>query len=304
MSETVNAAHGDNQTRHFTDIGVIGTLGTADVKGSANTLPFAVDPSTGAAFSNNIGTPKSIMLEIPRGNISGMSSVNKFGRSTAITTGNTWEIWDGNMAYAYPTTATITHIRTAADTPAMDGLVVEVQGLNASWDLTVQNATIDAATSTATEVELGTPLIRVFRMKVLSDVVTTNDIWVGATGVAAATAKAIIKTGNNQTLMAIYTVPNGKTAYMTNYYTTVNPGGGAPTTFNVRLWASDRANSYAKQLKHIQGVSANVGAYGRMQHPFNPYYKFTQKTDIFLTGSPTGASVDVSAGFDLILIDN
>lgn len=51
MSETVNAAHGDNQTRHFTDIGVIGTLGTADVKGSANTLPFSVNPDNGAVYS-------------------------------------------------------------------------------------------------------------------------------------------------------------------------------------------------------------------------------------------------------------
>lgn len=248
--------------------------------------------------------PSDSSLEIPRGNVLGATSVNKFGRSSAITTGDTFEIWDGNVAYAFPTTPSITHIRTATDTPAMDGLLVEIQGLNATWDLVTQNATIDAVTSTATEVELTTPLIRVFRMKVLADVVTTNNIWVGATGVAAATAKAIIIAGNNQTQMAIYTVPNGKTAYMTNYYATVNPGGGAPTTFNVRLWASDRDNSYAKQLKHIQGVSANVGAYGRMQHHFNPYYKFTQKTDIYLTGTPTGASVDVSAGFDLILVDN
>jgi hypothetical protein len=41
-----------------------------------------------------------------------------------------------------------------------------------------------------------------------------------------------------------------------------------------------------------------------MQHNFAPYYKFTEKTDIILKGSPSGASVDVSAGFDLILVDN
>jgi len=41
-----------------------------------------------------------------------------------------------------------------------------------------------------------------------------------------------------------------------------------------------------------------------MQHNFAPYYKFTEKSDIILKGAPTGASVDVSAGFDLILVDN
>ena len=54
MSSQVNAAHGDNQTRNWSILGVIGTLGTADVKGSANTLPFSVNPTTGAAYVNSI----------------------------------------------------------------------------------------------------------------------------------------------------------------------------------------------------------------------------------------------------------
>lgn len=246
----------------------------------------------------------NLMLKAAAGDIAGVSVVNKFGRASAITTGNTWEVWDGNVAYVYPTTASITHIRQATDQVGTDGgATIEVQGLDASWNLVVQNVDLDG-TATTTEVVLTTPLIRVFRMKVLENITLAADIWIGATGVAAATAKAIIKAGNNQTLMAIYTVPNGKTAYMTNYYATANPGGGAPTTFYVRLWARDNVNNYARQLKHHMGVSADVDAYGRMQHFFNPYYKFTQKTDIIITGSPSGASVDVSAGFDLILIDN
>ena len=57
----VNAGHYDaNQNSSIT--GVIGTLGTADTKGTALPLPFGVDPSTGAAYVNviqgsiNIGT--------------------------------------------------------------------------------------------------------------------------------------------------------------------------------------------------------------------------------------------------------
>lgn len=56
MSELYSAAHDDNQTRHFSALGVIGTLGTADVQGSANTLSFSVDPSTGAAYNTQLGT--------------------------------------------------------------------------------------------------------------------------------------------------------------------------------------------------------------------------------------------------------
>jgi hypothetical protein len=137
-------------------------------------------------------------------------------------------------------------------------------------------------------------------MKVIDNVVADQAIQAGPTGFA--TQQAIITAGNNQTLMAIWTVPAGANAYLTNYYATANPGGGAPTTFNVSLWAQDNANTYKPQLKHIQGVSADADAYGRMQHFFTPYYKFTEKTDVILKGAPTGASVDVSAGFDIITV--
>lgn len=49
-----NAAHFDgNQIP--TIMGVIGTLGTADVKGTAAPLPFAVDPTTGAMITQELG---------------------------------------------------------------------------------------------------------------------------------------------------------------------------------------------------------------------------------------------------------
>ena len=39
-------------------------------------------------------------------------------------------------------------------------------------------------------------------------------------------------------------------------------------------------------------------------HPFKPYVKFTQKTDIYIDGTTVGKAADISAGFDLVLIDN
>ena len=55
------AAHVDDN-QQFTSTGVVGTLGTADTSGTAQALPIAVDPSTGAQYVNviagsiNIGT--------------------------------------------------------------------------------------------------------------------------------------------------------------------------------------------------------------------------------------------------------
>jgi hypothetical protein len=240
-------------------------------------------------------------LEIPAGNIAGKTSVNKFGRNSAVASGATEDIWDGSNIYTWPATALMTKLSQTTDQAAMRGETVEVQGLAAGFVATTQDVTLNAS-DTTTPVTLTTPLLRAFRMKVQADVVTTSPIRLHND--AESVDYAIIGTGNNQTLMALYTVAAGKTAYVTNYYGTANAGGGAPTTLNVRLWAKDNANSYERQLKHVMGVSGDVDAYGRFQHFFRPYARFNEKTDIYIDATTVGAAADVSAGFDLILVNN
>ena len=231
------------------------------------------------------------------GTNSAMSSVNKFGRNPDVAIATEEEIWDGSAAYVYPATALMTSMSQTTDQVAARGLVIEVQGLDSTWALVVQTKALNAA-DTTTAVDLDTPLIRVFRMKVLGNVVTTSTIRVH--NAAENQDYAIIDTGRNQTQMAIYTVPAGKTAYMTSYYAAVNPATILdPTSMPIRLYARDNANGYAKQIKHSIGLIV-----GQFQHYFEPHYKFTEKTDIFITATPVGKAADVSAGFDIILIND
>ena len=234
-------------------------------------------------------------LEAASGNNTGMTSVNKFGRNSAVDIGVQETIWDGSNAYSFPATALMTSISQTADQAALNGGTIEIQGLDANWDLVVQTATL--GTPSTTVVTLTTPLIRCFRMKVLENVVTTSPIRVHNAGETV--DYAIIGIGNNQTLMAIYTVPAGKTAYMTSYYATVNPGTNLnPTSNPIRLWVQDNANGYAPQIKHVLGLVD-----GNFQHYFNPYFRVTEKSDIYITATPVGKAADVSAGFDLIVVD-
>jgi hypothetical protein len=53
--DIVHGAHNDDTNQAFSMLGVIGTLGTADVKGSALTLPVGVEESTGAMYVYNLG---------------------------------------------------------------------------------------------------------------------------------------------------------------------------------------------------------------------------------------------------------
>jgi len=242
--------------------------------------------------------PFDKMLEIPAGNITGESAINKFGSNDEIVDETKEEVWDGSATYVFPATALMTSISQTADQEAMRGATIELQGLDANWDAVTQTAVLGNPTTTV--VTLTTPMIRCFRMKVLANVVSDSPIRCHNAGETQ--DYAIIGIGNNQTLMAVYTVPNGKTAYMTSYYGDyVRDSVKDPDSVLFQLWFADRDNSYAFQLKHEKGIPKQAPGF---QHKFKPYYKATQKTDIIITATPDGADAHVHAGFDIILRDN
>lgn len=237
-------------------------------------------------------------LEVSRGNIAGVRYINKHGRNMAVASGIKEEIWDGSAVYSFPATALMTSISQTTDQVAMRGATIRVQGLDASWLLVEQDVVLDASDTTAV-VTLSTALIRCFRMQVFADVVGDSDIRVHNAGETQ--DYAIITAGFNRTQMAIYTVPDAKTAYVTNYWAHHNPAlGQDPTSNPIQLWSSDRKNMFAVELEHTVGLPNGAG----FQHFFKPYVKFTERTDLFMTAAPVGKDADVSAGFDLYIVDD
>jgi hypothetical protein len=246
----------------------------------------------------------SNLLLISRGLVNGASWVNKFGENPDITAGSTEDVWDGGGTYSFPDSALITHISQATDQVGTDGgATIEVQGLDANWAQVTQTADLDA-TNTTTAVELTTPLRRVFRMKCLENIVLADDV--SAIGSASPVLTyATIQAGNNQTLMAIYTVPAGKTAYMMQYYVdNATTDSRKPDGVDFKLWTADRAAGYEFQLKHERSIPL---AGDGITHEFKPPMKITEKTDIKITATVYGGVGDDGhphAGFDLVLFDN
>lgn len=285
-----------------------GTQGAREVFGGTVLVDTAGNPliATSTPTQTDAGiitrpVPSDYLLEVAAGNVAGTIGINKFGRNADIADAATEEIWDGSAAYVFPATALMTSISQTADQVAMRGASIEVEGLNATWDYVMQTATLNAS-DTTTVVTLDPALIRCFRMKVLANVVGDSSIRVHNAGETR--DYAVITAGFNQTLMAIYTVPNGKTAYMLSYYASLNSAAQVgPTGLSVRVWERDNDNGYAATIKHFTGLDPDATS-SLPQHDFKPYKKITQKTDIWMDASPTGKAADVSAGFDLILVDN
>jgi len=240
------------------------------------------------------------MLDISKGK-PGHTYVNKFGRNSDVDTGTRADIWDGGTpaiggeVYTYSTTADITHlVSSAADT-----VDIEVTGLDANWLEVVQTQTLTGTTAVA----LDTPLIRVYRMKNTTGTAATGVIQCGVgtttTSFSAANLRAQITLDYEQSLMSIYTVPANKTAYLTNFWADMNR--------NVTSGAANidvLARSFGGVFR-VQTTSASVGAgTSHFQHNYEPYPKYEGRTDIMMRAEASANNTDISAGFDLILVQD
>lgn len=221
--------------------------------------------------------------------------VNKFGRNGDVQTGAAEGICDLD-AFVWPATAPATTMVSTSGTDvaaAAGALTASAEGLDANYNLLSQTITLTGTTPVAM-----TALRRCHRIKVLT--AGSGGANVGAINVKhGSTAIASILATNNQTLMAGYTVPTGYTAYMLNYYCSLNRNV-ATAQADVRLWARPFGEVF--QLKHHIGISSTGSS--KDLHTFSVAPVFTEKTDIYLDVDVQTNDVDVSGGFDLVVVAN
>jgi len=247
-------------------------------------------------------------LSIAKGDVTGATYVHKFGNAPDFDSDDgEVNIWDGaddadiaEMQYNYSSTADIDSI---VSSNAGDTVDIEIQGLDASYDLVVQTVTLTGQTRVA----LTTSLIRVFRLKNVGDADLSGNVYCyvdttlsGGVPVDTTKVRAVIDNGNNQTEMALYTVPLGKTAYLRSWYAS-SAGAKKTTNYVVRLKA--RPFGQVFQLKHRTAISDGFP----YNHPYTEPEVFSAKTDIAMTAELAASGVTgaaVSAGFDIVLIDN
>jgi len=251
-------------------------------------------------------------LAIAKGDVIGTTFVHKFGNAKDFdTVDGEVTIWDGAedgtawelMNYVYSTTADIDSI---SSSNALDTQIISIQGLDPNWDLVNQTITLNGQTRVA----LTTPLIRIFRA--FNDnstdlsghvVVYVNTSLTAGVPTDKTKIRAIIDPTNQQTLMAIYTIPNGKTGYMRDWYMATS-GGNKASNYVVRLVSRNEGKVF--RTKHISSLSALSPI--PYQHQYTEPEVFMGRTDIEMRvesiASPNALENSISAGFDIVLIDN
>ena len=253
------------------------------------------------------------LLAIARGNVSGITHINKFGRnpdidpaasSTAVNIGRT--IWDGGIAGAVnwlaPTAARIHQIvSTDADDDGAPGgagaRTVRVYGLDANFALQQEDVVLNGTSNVAT-VKTYT---MIYRIIVLTAGATGyNEGAITATADSDGTVTAKITAQNNQTLMAVYQIPAATKGYMYHYYASLHKTGGAAKFADVFLLSMRDGGVW--RIRDATDLASDGSTY--LERNFDVPKVFEAKELIQIVANPSADAQDISAGFDLILVDD
>jgi len=227
---------------------------------------------------NSFGAASNI--PVASGSVTGHSHINKFGYSNDIA--NLSTIWDGSNIYTYSTSAGAVTVSSSSTDDT--GAVIEVQGLDGDYNLVVQDITIDGTGATN--------LIRVFRARVKTPASgETGNVGIISVNIGGQ-LRAKILAGKGQTLMAVYTIPAGKTGYL----------------LNLTMSVDKNVDVIYKLMAREQGGGFNIkGQFGTFGTPIDHNYPiplvFPEKTDIEIQAD-AGSACGGGATFDLILVDN
>jgi len=247
------------------------------------------------------GDTFSWAINISAGNVDGVSYVEKFGMNTDVDA-NKETIWDGGDIYTYIATAETVTVTSSSGSDSAAGTgarTVEVQGLNSSYEVVTETLTVGGASGTV-------EFLRVFRARVITagtDGVNAGNVSVTSDDTSTVLAKiGVDGTGSNaagrgQTFMALYTIPAGKTGYLTQW----TVGSGKQNTDAVAFILSRDATVTDAAFNSKDIITVSATTYSKN---YTIPLQFTEKTDIEVRAySGTNNSL-VSSTFNLILYDN
>jgi len=227
-------------------------------------------------------------IQVSRGLVDGHKRLFKFGHNPVIQDISE-TIWDAGGLYAYPSSAVAMTVTSGAGATA-NGVAITVQGLDGDYNEVSEEVTL-ASTGTATTTQT---FLRVYRAFVSGSQAITANTTIANGG----TTYAQINNGENQTLMALWTVPAGYTAYLLDTKIT------AFTEQNNKVAT---INIYARREN---GVFRTADKFDVFAAAITQNYKcpipFPEKTDIEVRAVATSSNADlrVAAGLDIIYIAN
>jgi len=226
-------------------------------------------------------------LNVAMGKVRGASTVHKFGAVPAMSQSQTGTVWDKNdTVYPWASWSTAGVITAAIADASDNGKVVTILGLDNDF-----NEVSDTITLSSTATVAGTTEFRrVFRAYISTGENNVGDITFTKGGVDVLKITAT----KGQTLMAIYTIPAGKTGYLYRGVCTAQSSADGSGHMFVRY-----ENETAFRIAHSFEVA---GAGGQYDYDFSFPIRIPEKSDIDLRLTTRSNNGRYTAAFDLLLL--
>jgi hypothetical protein len=227
-------------------------------------------------------------LNVARGKVRGASMIHKFGAVPEVANASTGTVWD-KPTTVYPWSAfdTAGPITASIANASDNGKQVLVLGLDENYEEIEELFTLSSASTVAGIVNFK----RVFRAFVTNgstDNVEDINFTKSGSDVLRITA------GKAQTLMAIYTVPAGKTGYLYQGACSAQAGADATGNMYVRYFGQQ-----AFRIGHSFEVSGNAV----YDYNFTFPIQIPEKSDIDVRVTVRTNKGRYTAAFDLLLLE-
>jgi hypothetical protein len=227
-------------------------------------------------------------LQVSRGLVSGTSVVNIIGYQTSVGSATSIPIWENAIAYTYPPSAIpmTLYSSSASDT----SVSVQINGLDTAYNISSE---ILVCTGTLGAVTTGSYL-RINSISITGSNNAVGTIYLSNAAKTVTYAQIAIGIGRSQ--MAIYTVPNGYSLYISRINMQSQLGGSTTS------YVTYKAQTYASN-----GISTVIS-----QNPFTANYTVTRqspvqipaKTDIQIQCQTNTGTTAIGVDFEGILIAN
>ena len=248
-----------------------------------------------------IANPDAWGIMVANGDIDGIAHIEKFGMNVDVDS-NKETIWDGGGIYTYIETAETVTVTSDAveDNPTGTGARnVEIQGLNQTGDVVLETVDLGSTSITAfrrifrvVAVSVGSEGVNEGTISITSDDTSTVLAVIGIDGAGLNAA------GRGQTFMSLYTIPTGKTGYLTQW----TVGAGKQNTDAVAFLMTrnvDAPGNGSWNARDVITVSATT-----YSKDYVVPIKINEGDDIEVRAFSTTNNSLVSSTFNLILIDN
>lgn len=247
--------------------------------------------------------PKDYIFEITKGNVSGSSTITKFGLSSSIDIASAPEdIWGQSGLYVAPTAARVHNIASTSpnDTSAGTGArTIIIRGINSSYNAQSETITLNGTSNVATV----NSYFHIHLMQVLTGGSSGANIGnITATAQTDATVTCNIPIGLNQSVSSVYMVPIGYKAYLMKCRARTTNG---ISNSGATVWLLNKPFGGVFQLKTQIGLNNSGSSFVEIDYAHStPFILQARSLTKLNCSSVTNDNTALEGEYDLILVQD